>query len=305
MILKPDNTFSNVEINCVNVDITINSSTNNSFEIEDLTKNIEIENFVKNDVWYINIKPKNESFLSKIFGFQFTQSNDLDANLYINQDVLNIRINTVSSDISANNILLDKFNIKNVSGDVDINNSKINSLIINGTSGDLETHNSSIKSFYIKTVSGDCVIDYLHENFKLVKIKSVSGDAHLYINGEKEIYLKKESSLSGDINTNIPVKFEESDERYIIFNTLSGDLFIERTNIKTNQNNEKTINQNSSVQKNNNLLNDNLLTIEEQKILELYISGKINKEFAIELLENIGYTKEDAYIFLKEHLGGE
>ncbi|WP_129409488.1 hypothetical protein [Marinitoga lauensis] len=50
---------------------------------------------------------------------------------------------------------------------------------------------------------------------------------------------------------------------------------------------------------------NNLLTPEEQKIIELYKAGKINRNFAIELLENIGYTDNDAKSFLDDYIGGD
>lgn len=295
-ILKPKKSIKGIILNFTDVDIDIKYGNENIFEYEDFPENIEIENYVENEKWYLNVKQKSDSFISKIVGFSFNFSSGGYGKLKINSDILNISINNVNGDVSLNKTTLNNFYVKSISGDVGIYNSKIKFLEFQTTSGDLKITNSPIYNFNIKTISGDCELDYLAENFKEAKIKTVSGDIDLYIAGKQEVFINKNTSPSGDIHTNLSLKFEHSTERFINFKSVSGDLTIK----------EKKIAQNNDVvfEENEKTKIHNLLTPEEQKILELYNAGKINKEFAIELLENIGYTQNDAESFLNEYIGG-
>ncbi|OQY10732.1 MAG: hypothetical protein B6I29_00795 [Marinitoga sp. 4572_148] len=297
-VLKPETNIRDIVLNFVDMDIDIECGNENIFEYEDFPENIEIENYVENEKWYLNIKSKSDSFVSKIFGFSFNFNSSGYAKLKINSDISNILINSVNGDVSVNKISLDGFYIKSVSGDCEIYNSEIKYLEFHSTSGDLESTKTPINSLNIKSVSGDCGIDYLTENFKEANIKTVSGDIDLYIDGEKEIFIKKNTSPSGEIQTNIPLRFKESSERFVAFKSVSGDLTIKRKKVKTNNKSAKTVEE--SFEK-----TDNLLTPEEQKIIELYKEGKINKEFAIELLENIGYTHDGAESFLNDYASGD
>jgi hypothetical protein len=292
-ILIPEKNIKEIILNFLDVDIKIECSNENIFEYEDFPENVEIENYVESDKWYINVKPKSDSFISKMVGFSFNFSSGGLVKLKINSDITNISINNANGDVSLNKVSLNNFYVKSVSGDTDIHNSKINFLEFYTTSGDLETKNSPINSLKIKTISGDCELDYLTENFKEAKIKTVSGDIDLFIEGEREIFINKNTSPSGDVHSNISLKFNHSTERFINFKSVSGDLTIK----------EKKVTKNNDVTDEKIIINK-LLSPEEQKILELYNSGKINEEFAIELLENVGYTQNDAKSFLNEYTGG-
>ncbi|WGS65040.1 DUF4097 family beta strand repeat-containing protein [Marinitoga aeolica] len=296
-ILKPEKSVKEIILNFVDVDIDIEYGNENIFEYEDFPENIEIENYVENEKWYLNVKPKSDSFISKMFGFSFNFSSGGYVKLKINSDILNISINNVNGDVSLNKVSLNNFYVKSISGDTGIYNSKIKFLEFYTTSGDLETTNSPIYSLNIKTISGDCELDYLTENFKEAKIKTVSGDIDLYIAGKEEVFINKNTAPSGDVHTNLSLKFEHSTDRFINFKSVSGDLTIKEK--KKTQNNDVVFEENKKTKINN------LLTPEEQKILELYNAGKINREFAIELLENVGYTQSDAESFLNDYIGGD
>ncbi|WP_129409489.1 DUF4097 family beta strand repeat-containing protein [Marinitoga lauensis] len=193
-ILKPEKRVKGIVLNFVDVDIDIVPGNENIFEYEDFPENIEIKNYVENERWYLSVKPKSDSFLSKMFGFSFNFNSGGNVKLKINSDILEILINNVNGDVSLNKVALNNFYAKSVSGDIGIYNSKIKYLEFYSTSGDLESVNSPISTLDIKTVSGDCEIDYLTENFKEAKIKTVSGDIDIFVVGEKEVFINRNTS---------------------------------------------------------------------------------------------------------------
>jgi DUF4097 and DUF4098 domain-containing protein YvlB len=194
----------------VDADVNIEYGNENVLKYDDFSENTEIESYVENEKWYLNVKPKSDTFISKMLGFSFTYNSSGDINLKITQDIFNISINGVKADLFLNKIILNNLYVKSVSGDTKINNSKIKFLEFYTTSGDLETTNSPIYSLNIKTVSGD--ID-------------------LYVAGEKDVFINKNTSPSGDIHTNLPLKFEHSTKRFINFKSVSGDLNIKEKKI--------------------------------------------------------------------------
>ncbi|GAB6188661.1 hypothetical protein JCM30566_04000 [Marinitoga arctica] len=293
-ILNPDKKVKYIVFSGIGMDLDIVNDEEILFEYEDFPENIDIESYIKDEIWFLKIKQKSDSFISKMFGFSFNFSSKGSAKLKVNSNILAINIDDISGDISLNKMMLDELNAKTVSGDIEIYNSKIKHLKYYSTSGDLEIANSSIYSLEIKTVSGDCEIDYLVEDFKEAKIKTVSGDVELYVAGRKEVFLNKNTLPSGEVYADLSLKIEHSTKRFIDFKSVSGDLTIKE---------KKNIGNNNVVFEEEEIKTNNLLTPEEQKTLELYIKGKINKEFAIELLENLGYAKEDAENFLKNNFG--
>ncbi|KLO24700.1 MULTISPECIES: DUF4097 family beta strand repeat-containing protein [unclassified Marinitoga] len=304
-ILTPETKVEGICFNGVGIDLDISTGKETFFEYDNFPENIEIENYVKNGIWHLNFKQKSDSFLTKIFGFSFNSGFSGNANLKVDKNIFSFDINNVSGDISLNKLELEKFKVKTVSGDINIYNSKIKYLEFFSTSGDLSSSNSIFYSVDIKNVSGDCNIDYLDSKFKNVFIKTVSGDTEIYISGNDIVFIKKGASPSGKIHSNIPLKFDINSHnipsRFIDFKGVSGDLIIKLKG----QISKQDIFSNKNTKENENKLSTNeLLTAEERKILELYKAEKINKDFALELLKNIGYTEKDAEVFFNENIGG-
>ncbi|SHE93864.1 DUF4097 and DUF4098 domain-containing protein YvlB [Marinitoga hydrogenitolerans DSM 16785] len=293
-ILVPEKKVKGIFLDFINIDIDILYNKDVVFEYEDFPENVKIENYVRDGIWYLKIEQNSNSFISKILGFSFNSFSHGDAKLKINNDIIDLNINSVSGDITLNDVSLEKLFLKTVSGDINIYNSKIKHLEYNSTSGDIETSNSIIDFIKVKTVSGDCEIDYLNSDFAC-SIKTVSGDIDLFVLGNDEINITKDSSLSGEIHSNIPLKVGGiSEKRFINFKSVSGDLTIKSKKEEKHKNKEKKTTETN--------IESKLFTPEERKILELLKSKKISEEFAVELLENVGYTKEDAEIFLKENI---
>ncbi|WP_217671613.1 DUF4097 family beta strand repeat-containing protein [Marinitoga sp. 1138] len=296
-----------IVIKAVGIDLDVVSSKNetNIFEYDDLPSDCEIVENVKGDTWIIEVKKEENSFLKKFFGFSGGVYGD--ATLKISKDIEELSINSVTGDCDCNGITLKKFDIKTVSGDTDINNSSIDVINFSSTSGDLDISKTPCKVIDFKNVSGDLSVDYLIEDFEKVYVKNVSGDCDLVIAGNEKVYVNKKTA-SGDIYLKgIDVEFNQKRENRIIdFISVSGDLNIE---LKRIENVEKINKENNKVNENlkdsSNLKEENMvLTIEEKKILELLLTEKITRSFAIELLESIGYTEENAVKFLDEMLGG-
>lgn len=298
-------------------DFVIKQSEENKLEF-DLPEEILVENYNQDDETIINIKNNKEGFLSKFFNFNF--KSDGKVNLFCNKNVENIIIENVSNDCKIINMKLKSLIIENISGDSYIEKSVINNLYIKTISGDIKLHESLIKSLSIKltsgdlfakessinkieakSISGDIYIDSLIQNFDKSDIRVVSGDIQVKVNGNDPIYLiRSGNKLASSLKSNIPLKDFNSEikNRIMEIKSTSGDIkisskddFVEKKDSFFDEKEEEIINK---------IKNTELLTEEEIKILDLLESKKISKEFALELLIDIGYNKEEAEKFLED-----
>lgn len=174
--------------------------------------------------------------------------------IYIPEDSIEVlRVDTISSDTSVNNLKVDKFDLGTVSGDFKGESLFAGNIKLNSTSGDI-----SLKDYTgdaeINAVSGDVVLEdgSQNDNIEVVivsgdvyvkqedssnmNIRTTSGDIGISFSEDAQFYLKAKT-VSGDIENRFPIKITSSgrrdlegivgsDKKEVIVSTISGDINI-------------------------------------------------------------------------------
>jgi hypothetical protein len=249
-----------------------------------------------------------------------TSAGDLDIKGSPNSKYIeDFLIDTKAGDVKINleGTIIDEFILKSAAGDFDIlnikvvngefnfasgdlliENSEIDDLSIRMASGDISIKKSLITNARIKTASGDILVDSLSKDF-YCEIDSASADIELIVQGKDEINVVgaiKRFSSSIKSNVDLIQKSEVSSTpkgRILKVNVMSGDITIRGIELKEDPEKEGQYEAGTP-------RGDELLTAEEKKILELLKEEKISRSFAIELLEELGYSQEEAEKFLKD-----
>ena len=274
-----------ISISSASIDLTVLRSKDDRaiFEYEEVEE-MDVSSHVINDEWRIKInRVKGRSIFSLLFDVPFWKT--IRGFLHIPDRVEELMLKTASGDVEMKGLSLKRVELSSVSGDLRVENSNLHELHMRSTSGNVKTRNTRIENMSLASVSGDLQLDYLPRNFGYLRISTVSGDARIYVEGNEEIMVKKRSKFS-DVSSNIPMRMVEhvprgpEMRRYIEFSAVSGDLLLELRHGEEGGRHAGT---------------------EEYKILELLKQGKISRDFAIELLMNLGYSEEEANKFLSEN----
>ncbi len=118
---------------------------------------------------------------------------------FTNLNVKEYLFDTVNGDVEMTNVQVDSIKFSSVNGDVSMNNINVaNDVFINTVSGDFEIKQMSCHECHFQTVSGD--ID-AHEFYpEIISLQSISGDISIRNQDEsKTIQIKSKKSLSGSI----------------------------------------------------------------------------------------------------------
>ncbi|MFA6997264.1 MAG: DUF4097 family beta strand repeat-containing protein [Defluviitoga sp.] len=248
-----------------------------------------------------------------------TSAGDLDIKGSPNSKYIeDFLIDTKAGDVKINleGTIIDEFILKSAAGDFDIlnikvvngefnfasgdlliENSEIDDLSIRMASGDISIKKSLITNARIKTASGDILVDSLSKDF-YCEIDSASADIDLIVQGKDRIYLEGSiKRFSSSIKSNIDLIQKadsslSSQRRILKANVMSGDITIQGISIEGEPEKESLIQEEMPI-------GDDLLTVEEKKILDLLKGEKISRLFALELLGELGYSREEAENFLK------
>jgi len=251
------------------------------FEYEEM-EDIELNSNVVGETWKIRINSfKGKSIFSLLFNIPHWRT--IRGLLYVPEGVDEVILKTANGDVEISGVNLEKLEISSVSGDLSMEDSHLNEFHMRSTSGNVKARNTRIDNMSFTSVSGDLSVDYFPKDFGYLKINTVSGDVDIYVEGGEEIILKKRSKFS-DVKSRIPVKMVDQImgsgvRRYVEFSSVSGTLTVESRHDE----------------------GKSFAGIEEYKILELLKYGKISRDFAMELLMNLGYSREDAENFLREN----
>ncbi|MCD6443295.1 MAG: DUF4097 family beta strand repeat protein [Thermotogae bacterium] len=251
------------------------------FEYEEM-EDIELNSNVVGETWKIRINSfKGKSIFSLLFNIPHWRT--IRGLLYVPEGVDEVILKTANGDVEISGVNLKKMELSSVSGDLSMENSHLSEFHIRSTSGNVKARNTRIDNMSFTSVSGDLSVDYFPKDFGYLKINTVSGDVDIYVEGGEEIILKKRSKFS-DVKSRIPVKMVDQImgsgvRRYVEFSSVSGTLTVESRHDE----------------------GKSFAGIEEYKILELLKYGKISRDFAMELLMNLGYLREDAENFLREN----
>jgi DUF4097 and DUF4098 domain-containing protein YvlB len=208
------------------------------------------------------------------------------------------KLKSAAGDFDIFNIKATKGEFSFASGDILIEDSKIDDLCMSMASGDISIKKSVITNAKIKTASGDILIDSLSKNF-YCEIDSASADIDLIVQGKDRIYLEGSiKRFSSSIKSNIDLIQKadsslSSQRRILKANVMSGDITIQGISIEGEPEKESLIQEEMPI-------GDELLTVEEKKILDLLKGEKISRLFALELLGELGYSREEAEKFLKD-----
>ncbi|PNR92852.1 DUF4097 family beta strand repeat-containing protein [Petrotoga sp. 9PWA.NaAc.5.4] len=286
LFVNEEVTDISLDINSADIDINFDDTNIQNLSIKTIAGDINIDGKTKSK----NLK---ELYIN-------TKAGDVDLNLQSSQ-VEETTFKSASGDFKVNNAKLYNIKFDLASGDVLILNSIIENLEANFTSGDISIKDSKVKNVKIHAISGDIDIDYLLKDFNC-EIKGISSDIYLNILGKEKIFLygntnRFASSLKSNLDiVTIKNSTEESSQRLLKIDLVSGDLTIKAKEL--NEKEEHILNKESNLQQ--SFYGDDLLTLEEKKILELLKEGKISRIFALELLKELGYSNEEGEKFLKE-----
>lgn len=156
-----------------------------------------------------------------------TEPKEAVRNLEIHIEIPNsysqgLRIDTVSGDISLENLSLDGLILGTVSGGIVFDSIKAESLTINSISGDTQIRNSSITKLNGSSASGRIAIE--NQGGATTRLQSSSGDIDLQLPKSEQFHFQL-NTISGDIKNN---HIDESKAMATIeVSTTSGDIDIE------------------------------------------------------------------------------
>lgn len=133
-----------------------------------------------------------------------------------------LMIESVSGDVSAENLSPNLLTVETVSGGLIFDSIKSDTLNLNTISGDAHLRNSAITTLSAKSVSGEIEVD--NKGSAITRLKSISGDINLHI-PDSESHRFDLNSVSGEI------KNQRSDNKKAVatieISTTSGDISVE------------------------------------------------------------------------------
>ena len=236
--------INNIFVDTVSSDVNIILSKDNNIKVHfygtasEMSKAPKLEANLNGDK--LNISIKHSKQIMSIVNFNLNTKLDV----YIPENYKkSIDIETVSGEVSMDELQFDGFKIHTVSGDVDINSIIASVTDFGSVSGSIDIKAISSKSNGFETTSGDVKIDSITGD---IKAKSVSGSVTaIYKEFNNDIQAE---TVSGDVKLSLP----QDSAFNIDFSTMSGDLDnefpllvtgkIEKRNIKgTVGNGQKTI----------------------------------------------------------------
>lgn len=227
------------------------------------------------------------------------------------QKILNISLATASGEVSIKDLDLDSLKITQVSGDVMIASTLSNDISVHSVSGDCDIRGSNYRDGAFKTVSGDMMVRDLSPMARKTKLSSVSGDVTLVYTSKPRLDISI-SAVSGDVNADVPlmkkdkrhyVTSESSPEEHLVMSTVSGDVNIRvKEGSSAGRVQEPRRRGTSETDAKEQLgLDEEIMDEETQKVLKLLKEGKLTEEYAKQMLEMVGYSKEEIdQIIMKE-----
>lgn len=167
-------------------------------------------------------------------------SGDAELTSILTQEML---LRSTSGRYTLSDITASQANVKTVSGDVKSDNMITDDLTINTTSGNIIMDTMDTKKLYFKSVSGDFSIsgnmrelsgdttsgklnitdEIIPEGFR---IKTVSGDIYLTM-PEFDDFNLSHKTVSGDFESEIPVRTKDTEDGQYMIKTTTGDVTID------------------------------------------------------------------------------
>ncbi|BBE31831.1 hypothetical protein OSSY52_19720 [Tepiditoga spiralis] len=299
--------LKNLEIEAPKINLDLNVKKGDSLQLEfDDDNELNIENYSNSDTNIIKFQNKKEDFFTNFLG-SFISGKNIDCVLTIPPEVKSISIKSTNGDVYMSDLNIDYLYTKLTTGDIEIKdcsidvleqkiitgdlsikNTKILDFISKVTTGDVSIKNSDLNRIEVSLITGDIHLDSLSENFNKSTLKVITGDAELYIKGTDPVYLEKKlTPYSASLKTNIP--------------TINGYGNNRNLEIKATASTVRLIGKKSNDTKINLGKNDTeIMSEEEKKIIDLLKQGKISREFALELLIELGYDSNSGETFLKK-----
>ncbi len=247
---------------------------------------------------------------SKILNFSFGRKSSKSFKIYIPKSILKLEFTDVSGDVLCSELTLKSLDLKTVSGDIFLSSSSIEDINIYSTSGDFKLDKTNFVSGIFKTTSGDGFIKNLIPLKRKTKMRTVSGDLSILYTCKPKAKISI-SSTSGDIKADFPVSYfknskilftSEKTEEYIEMKSVSGDIILKTVNKEFSQMDEANYYlEESEAENSSSEINYEILDKETLKILQLFNSGKIDIEYARQMLDLIGYNGEEIEKMIDEN----
>lgn len=179
-----------VSITLTTEDLEIVDSKDDGIHIE--LKELDLDDYtIEKDDKHLSIKRnKTNFFVSKIYG---TVRIEIPKGL----DITSYEINTVTSDIKAQELRADHIYLRSNNTDVEVSNIITNELRLETVSGDIVSNSIKAKDVHIETVSGDVKIDSLITED--LSVSTISGDVNIASAYVSEV---KSNTVTGDIIIN-------------------------------------------------------------------------------------------------------
>ncbi|MBO8167418.1 MAG: DUF4097 family beta strand repeat protein [Kosmotoga sp.] len=305
--------IKNLKIAAASSDINLMSTLESNLKVTVETDKEDYEPWIERHGSFFELK------LSKKrtqWGFLnlFDNEDVESAKIFVPSNITSLHIADASGDLEINDLDLEYLKVSSASGDIKIENTASGQLDVNVVSGDIILKATNFNDGAFKSVSGDISVGVLPPDKRNIKISTVSGDAVFTYSDVPSLSLYF-SSVSGEVSSRFPIN--KDGKRYyteggtqaekIHVSSVSGDLVLKvsnsRTAVKEPVKREKEI-----------IIDDKELDEETEKTLRLFEEGKLTEEYTRQILELIGYTKEEIDRLLsleninnteKESKGGE
>ncbi|MCX8057957.1 MAG: DUF4097 domain-containing protein, partial [Spirochaetes bacterium] len=223
----------------------------------------------------------------------------------IKVDLKSIKINTKAGDIKLKSLNSSTSKIKNAAGDIIINELSSYELEVFNLAGDTKMENVFFSKCDVSNLAGDLSIDIMNEDFKSILINCNAGSIKVGVPLSKLNYSTR--ALAGSVSFE-GINYDSNSPR-LEAKCLAGDIIV---SYKRNENskNIRDINLdelkvgNNNINKNNdeNLGKEKDKEKDKEKVLSLLLQNKIKENEAKEILESLGFSKEEIDNFFEEYL---
>jgi len=249
--------ISNIEINWIDGSVNIESYDGDIIKFyeessKDLDEKNQLHYYSDGNKLTIEYSASNKIPIS-IGNFGNHKSLTVQIPEAIMEQLKNLSVDAVSSDVNIKNINADYVNLDNLSGKFILKNLTVDDIDIDTASGNIESDNITVKrTSNMNTISGNAS---LNGSINAIDFDSTSGDLKVNsdicpnevetdtTSGKVELsipdndgFTYSHDGVSGEIKCDFPVSFEKGEGKYgneeaeFSFDTISGDVYIYKNN---------------------------------------------------------------------------
>lgn len=165
------------------------------------------------------------------FGMDGSEEKDLVITVPTDWNARDVKITSVSAEVSASGITADTLALENVSAQCDLTDCTVKKLEVQTVSGAVDV-TGTVTDIDVETVSADCTLTLAYGTSQ-IELESVSGDLILYLPSSQGFTVELDA-VSGEISTAFPTTVNDGTHTHadgsckIDASSVSGNISIQR-----------------------------------------------------------------------------